>query len=145
MPLVMFSRAVQLNVPAGTMIRVTISCLSIVNGLDVRFRAVGLVNRGPAAHGKKSARNEDRKRIPEIFLTAVCRRPRSSLQRVRIRINRCTIFESNFICPSFSPVCRPEFRFTVDSKRRPGGKKDPTRHTKRLIFDLRFCPRSLRI
>jgi hypothetical protein len=47
--------------------------------------------------------------------------------------------------PPFPPGCRPEFRFTVDSKRRPGGKKDPTRHTKRLIFDLRFCPRSLRI
>jgi hypothetical protein len=33
----------------------------------------------------------------------------------------------------------------VDSKRRPEGKKDPTRYTRRLIFDLRFCPRSLRI
>jgi hypothetical protein len=34
----------------------------------------------------------------------------------------------------FPPESRLEFRFTVDSKRRPGGKKDPTRHTKRLIL-----------
>ena len=82
------------------------------------------------------------KGVAEIFITAVWRRPRPSLQSVRIRINRCTIFESNFICPSFSPWVPSRIPFYCGQQASSGGKKDPTRHTKRLIFDLRFCPRS---